>query len=268
MHQGAYACLRRPYIVNASNTDAKCFLKSQNAVNTAQDPAETWHITILSAPRHRKEYKMSFRRYRTYQPGEFIIVACDTSSGGGDYSCAQFLSKTNIDVPVVFHSEITASEMTPRIAEELEKIYQQTSVRPVVAYETNNGGVFELQRLATLNRNGSWNMYLQKTQGTTDGIETTEKYGFSTNSATRPAILQILKEAIDNQLIKIYDKPTINEMFAFIIKPNGRPEAEQGAHDDLVMSLAIAWQMYQTENAPTNTGAGVLSTGNVSSFWG
>lgn len=194
---------------------------------------------------------MSFRRYRQYQKGEFIIVAADTSSGGGDYSCAQFLSKTNIDVPVVYHSQITASEMTPHIANELELIYLQTGVKPVVAYETNNGGVFELQRLSTLNRNGNWTMYQQKSNiGTTETMENTVKYGFSTNSATRPAILQILKEAIDNQLITIYDKPTINEMFSFIIKPNGRPEAEQSAHDDLVMSLAIAWQMYQTENPP------------------
>jgi phage terminase large subunit len=196
---------------------------------------------------------MSFRRYRQYQKGEFIICAADTSSGGGDYSCAQFLSKTNLDVPTVYHSEVTASEMTPKIHTELELIYKETGIKPVVAYETNNGGVFELQRLSTLNRNGFYNIYLQKSgMGTVDSYEDSNKYGFSTNSATRPAMLQILKEAIDNQLLQIYDKPTINEMFAFIVKPNGKAEAEQGAHDDLVMSLAIAWQMYQTENPPMN----------------
>ncbi len=193
-----------------------------------------------------------FRRFRQYQKGEFILCAADTSSGGGDYSCAQFLSKTNLDVPAVYHSKQTATEMTPVVAQELSTIYKQTGVRPVVAYETNNGGVFELQRLATLNRDGDWIMYTQKTIGTTEGLEQTEKYGFSTNSATRPAMLSLLKEAIDNQLIRIYDKPTINEMFSFIIKPNGRPEAEQSSHDDLVMSLAIAWQLYQTENPPMN----------------
>jgi hypothetical protein len=192
-----------------------------------------------------------FRRYRSYIKGEFIVAAADTSSGGGDYSACQFLSKTHIDVPTVYHSKQTASEMTPVLALELERIHRETGVRPVVAYETNNGGVFELQRLATLNRNGHWIMYQQKSNvGTTEVTENNIKYGFSTNSATRPAMLQILKEAIDNQLINIYDKPTINEMFSFIVKPNGRPEAEQSSHDDLVMSLAIAWQMYQTENPP------------------
>lgn len=196
---------------------------------------------------------MSFRRYRPYKRGEFIIVACDTSSGGGDYSCGQFLSKSNLDVPTVYHSQITATEMTPHIAVELTKIYNETGVKPIVAYETNNGGVFELERLATLNREGNWRMYEMKSSvGTTKTTSESGRYGFNTNSATRPAMLQLLKEAVDNQLIQIYDKPTINEMFSFIIKPNGRPEAEQSAHDDLVMSLAIAWQMYQTEE-PINT---------------
>jgi hypothetical protein len=208
-----------------------------------------------------------FRRYRHYQSGEFIICAADTSSGGGDFSCAQFLSKSKLDVPTVYHSKVTATEMTPLIALELERIHKETGVKPVVAYETNNGGVFELQRLATLNRNGDWIMYLQKSLGTTDGMETTEKYGFNTNSATRPAILQLLKEAIDNKLIRIYDKPTISEMFSFIIKPNGRPEAEQSAHDDLVMSLAIAWQMYQTENPQEVRKARHDTTGNLGSLF-
>ena len=194
-----------------------------------------------------------FRRYRDYQRGEFIIVAADTSAGGGDYCAAQFLSKTNLDIPIVYHSVTTASQMTPLLYIELEKIFNETGVKPIVAYETNNGGIFELERLASLNRDGKFTMYQQKSGvGTTDVVENIVKYGFSTNSATRPAMLSLLKDAIDNKLIQIYDKPTINEMFAFIIKSNGKPQAEDGAHDDLVMSLAIAWQMYQTEAAPVN----------------
>jgi hypothetical protein len=63
-------------------------------------------------------------------------------------------------------------------------------------------------------------------------------------------MLSMLKEAIDNNLITIYDKPTISEMFSFIISQTSsswKAQAEQGAHDDLIMALAIAWQLYQTE---------------------
>jgi hypothetical protein len=141
--------------------------------------------------------------------------------------------------------------MTPLLHQELEKIYDLTQTKPVIAYETNAGGVFELERLASLNRLGKYTIYQMKAfEGTTKGTAESIKYGWSTNSATRPIMLQMLKEAIDNHLLKIYDKPTVNELFSFIIKQTAsswKAQAESGAHDDLVMSLAGAWQMYQTE---------------------
>lgn len=195
-----------------------------------------------------------FRHYRKYQPGEFIVVGVDTSWGGTDYSTAQFLSKTNLDIPVVYHSKALATEMTPLIHNELERIYDETKVKPTIAYERNNGGTAELERLATLNRNGKYNIYIEKSGiGSTKAVEETVKLGWSTTSASRPIMLSMLKEAIDNRVIRIYDAPTISEMFAFIVSQTSsswKAQAEQGAHDDLIMALAIAWQLYQSENPP------------------
>lgn len=195
---------------------------------------------------------MSFRKYRDYKKGEFIVVGVDTSWGGTDYCAAQFLSKTNLDVPVVYHSKALATEMTPQIHLELERIYDQTGVQPVVAFERNNGGTAEVERLATLNRNGKYRIYQEKSNvGTVEGAESSIRLGWTTSSASRPTMLSMLKEAIDNRLIGIYDKPTVGEMFSFIISQTSsswKAQAEQGAHDDLIMSLAIAWQLYQSEN--------------------
>lgn len=197
---------------------------------------------------------MSFRRYRTYQKGEFYVVAADTSWGGTDYCAVQFLSKTHLDIPVVFHSKVLATEMTPQIHNELERIFDATGVKPVIAFERNNGGVAEIERLATLNRNGKYRIYTEKSNvGTTDQTESSVKLGWTTSSASRPTMLQMLKEAVDAKLITIYDKPTVTEMFSFIVSQTSsswKAQAEQGAHDDLIMSLAIAWQLYQTENPP------------------
>lgn len=197
---------------------------------------------------------MSFRRYRTYKPGEFYVVGADTAWGGLDYCTAQFLCKTSLDVPTVFHSKVLASDMTPQLHLELEKIYDETRVKPVVAIERNNGGTAEIERLIRLNRDQKYIVYTQKTKTAThDREQDSTIYGFTTNAATRPTMLSQLKEAIDNRLIRIYDKPTINEMFAFIIKQttsSWKAQAEQGAHDDLIMALAIAWQLYQTEEPP------------------
>lgn len=193
-----------------------------------------------------------FRRYRNWEKGEFVVVASDTSWGGTDYCATMFLSKTMLDVPLVFHSKVLASEMTPQIHLELERIYDETGVKPVVAFERNNGGVAELERLASLNRLNKYRIYVEKSNvGTTDSVEDTVKLGWTTSSASRPTMLSMLKECIDNRLLRIYDKPTITEMFSFIVSQTSsswKAQAEQGAHDDLIMALAIAWQLYQSEN--------------------
>jgi len=197
-----------------------------------------------------------FRRYRQYQLGEFYVVFADTAAGGEDYCAAQFLCKTKIDVPVVYHSQTIASEMTPLLHHELETIYDLTRVKPVIAYERNNGGVYELERLAGLNRNGKYILYQMKQNiGSQTPTTSSVKYGFDTNTATRPAMLSMLKDAIDKRLITIYDRPTVNEMFSFVqVKTSSswKAQAEIGAHDDLIMSLAGAWQMYQTETHSSN----------------
>jgi len=191
---------------------------------------------------------MSWRRYRTYKRDEFIVVFADTSWGGKDYCAVQFLSKTSLDVPTVYHSRVLATEMTPLIHLELERIYQITGVQPVVAFERNNGGVAEMERLAALNRQGKYRIYVEKTNvGTTLQVDQSVKLGYTTTSASRPTMLSQLKEAIDNRLIRIYDKPTINEMFSFIISQTSsswKAQAESGAHDDCF----IAGSLVTTDN--------------------
>ena len=51
--------------------------------------------------------------------------------------------------------------MTPDLFNELERIYDVTDVPPTIAYERQNGGVFEMERLASLNKK---NKYKRKSQ--------------------------------------------------------------------------------------------------------
>ena len=211
-----------------------------------------------------------FRRYRDYKVGEFYVVFADTAWGGVDYCSAQFISKDALDVPVVYHARELASDMTPRIHAELNEIYRQTKVKPVVAFERNNGGVAELQRLERLNRDQNYIIYKEKSKtATLEGEQDSGKLGWTTSTATRPTMLSGLKDAVDNKLIRLYDQLTIEEMFSFVIKQtaNGwRAEAESGAHDDLIMALAGAWQLYQTEEPPRKYDTSTTS-GNVTSLF-
>lgn len=193
---------------------------------------------------------MSFRRYRDYARGEFYVVFADTSAGGGDACACQFLSKTRLDVPVVYHSKESATVMTPLLHTELEDIFDKTGVQPVVAYERNNGGSFELERLGRLNRLQKYRIYTMKAIDPEGKLIDTNKLGWDTNVATRPKMLQDGKEFIDKEVVTIYDKPTVNEMFSFVTRrtPGGyRVEAEANSNDDLVMALLGVIQLYQTE---------------------
>lgn len=201
-----------------------------------------------------------FSQFRPFQPGEFIICAADTSAGGGDYCAAQFLSQKWLDVPLVYHSEVTATFMTPLLHEKLTEIYKQTGVQPMVTYETNNGGGFELDRLARLNRLGDYRIYTMKALDVQGRLVDNGKIGWSTNTATRPKMLSDLKDAVENNLLHLYHRATVDEMFSFIISNTGKPEAEEGMHDDLVMALSIAWQLYQTEKPQESGSSAVVET--------
>ena len=231
-------------------TSEQAFIASGNQYFDKQALNDLLQETIETTTVH------GFRKYRDFNPGEFVVVFADTAAGGGDFCAAHFLSKTNLDIPLVYHKKVIATEMTPVLHAKLEEIFDITGVKPVVAYERNNGGFFEMDRFNSLNRNQKYSIYRAKlNQGTKYSQSEGPKLGWDTNSATRPVMIQMIKEAVDNKLIRIYDRPTINEMFSFVEVQTStawRAQAEKSAHDDLVMALAGAWQLYQTEKPPIN----------------
>lgn len=193
-----------------------------------------------------------FKQYRKIESGEFFVVALDTSSGGMDYTAAQFLSKTKVDVPMVYHSRETTSASLKPVSDTLERIYDATGVKPVVAVERQNGGSFLVDQLMVMNRANKYDIFRMPRAGNVEHQDPVH-YGWDTTTATRPKMLQDLKEAIDSRVIGLYDESTINELFSFVIvqtSSSWKAQAEVGAHDDLVMALAIAWQMYQTCTPP------------------
>lgn len=68
-----------------------------------------------------------------------------------------------------------------------------------------------------------------------------DKFGFVTNKATRPIILSILKEILRDNVNWINDVEILKEALVFIKNEKGRPEAQLGEHDDLIIGLAIVY---------------------------
>lgn len=184
------------------------------------------------------------RRYRSINKGEFFVVFGDCAQGGEDSNFVTCLSKTQVDIPIVFQMQGVAAAMTPVLHQLLEWIYDKTEVKPVVALERQNGGVSEMERLMQMNKNNKYTIYFMKN---VDG-STTDKLGWSTDTISRPRMIGDWKEAYDTRQVTIYDKAIVEQHQTFITNKNGRPQAAPNTHDDAVMSAAGAWQLYQTEN--------------------
>lgn len=194
-----------------------------------------------------------FTLYRELEEGEFILFFVDTAGEGRDFNAGHGLSKGKLDIPLVLHYEGSIVDVTPQLKELLEWVFRKTGVKPVVAYETNNGGGYELARLDRLNKEQKYVIYRQYKLGSDGKLVKTDKLGWNTNSATRPPMIKGVRDMIDNQLVRIYHLATINQLFSFVKHkvPSGwKAEAESGAHDDLILALAGMWQMYQTEEPP------------------
>jgi hypothetical protein len=183
-----------------------------------------------------------WRQYRSLKKGEIICVGGDCSAGCGDWSVSQFYSSTYFDYPLVWSSPEMSTVMTNEIFPVLEMIGKITGYKPLVGYERNNGGFFEMERLASMNRLGKYEIFKMPTYGQQES-EQTSKLGWDTNLATRPEMLSTLKASIDNRIDSIYDKQTISELYSFIIVKTSssvKAQAEKNSHDDHVMASAVA----------------------------
>jgi hypothetical protein len=69
--------------------------------------------------------------------------------------------------------------------------------------------------------------------------------GFTTSLKTRPLIVNKFREYICDKSVVIQSKRLLEEMKVFIWK-NGRPEAQSGYNDDLIMSFAIGMYLRDT----------------------
>ncbi len=91
-----------------------------------------------------------------------------------------------------------------------------------------------------LSRLGYSNLFVREKEDRFTGVMD-KSFGFRTTSITRPIVIAELVKIVRESAYLINDKLTLEEMLTFIVNENGRAEAQEGSHDDLVMALAIAY---------------------------
>ncbi len=181
----------------------------------------------------------SFRVYREPERGEQFCIFGDPADAR-DFCAATAVSKKYGDFPLVFNELTESSQFGYEIEKMAKYIQHRTGFWPTVAVERNTGqGTIHV--LSTLNYP---NLYRMRIFDSTTYKES-EKIGWLTTESSRRKMLDDLSLAARQGVAKIYDKEVLDQMFSFVVK-KGKPQAESGKKDDLVMATAGAWQLYLT----------------------
>lgn len=170
---------------------------------------------------------------RIYQEPEAhvpFVFGGDTAGDGSDYFAGHILDNLTGNQAAVLHHQ-TDEDLFARQAYCLGKYYNEALLSVEVNFSTYP--VKELQRL------GYWRQFKRET---IDEItkKRQHKFGFRTDRMSRPVIIAELVKIVRENVGLINDIDTLNEMLTFVRSEKGRPEAQEGKHDDLIMSLAIA----------------------------
>jgi hypothetical protein len=166
---------------------------------------------------------------------KFYVIGGDVAEGlaTGDYSCLCVLDE-QLDLCASWHGHIDP-DLFGDEAIKLAKMYNDA----YIGIESNNHG---LTALKSITNKEYWNVFYQKTYDKIND-QITQKLGWSTNIKTKPLMINKLAEYVRERYLGIYWDTLINELYTYVIDDEGRTNAQQGAHDDTVMALAIALQL-------------------------
>lgn len=183
--------------------------------------------------------------YAPVKARRHYVIGGDTAGDGSDYNIGQVLdNKTGEQVCVLrkqYDEDLYAKQMY------CLGVYYNNAL---IGIETNYSTypTMELERL------GYENLYVRETfDNYTHKVK--QSFGFVTTEKTRPVIISNLIKWVREDTQCLNDPTTLEEMLTFVRNEHFRPEAENGAHDDCVMALAIALfireqQEFEDELAP------------------
>lgn len=157
-------------------------------------------------------------------PGRRYIVAADAAGGGsgGDFGAVQVVDEATGMQCAELQARLSPRELAG-VAAELAREYNNA----MLAVERNNhGGAV----LAFLEGEAGLNLY--------SGHD--RMPGWLTDAGSRPRMLRGLAALLGQRTELIASERLLLECRSFTVDEHGRAAAARGAHDDLVMSMAIA----------------------------
>lgn len=175
--------------------------------------------------------------YKYPEKGHKYILTVDPSMGvQGDFFAVQIVDITDIKFKQVATARLNEEYLKlPEFLDEWGRYFNNA----LIIIENNTGSGQSIADILYQTYEYE-NLYFDKE--TKD--KKRKKYpGFRTTAKSRKVILDNLKMFIENDKFEINDSDTITEFFQFILV-NNKYQADEGCHDDMIMSLALTFAIF------------------------
>ena len=183
-------------------------------------------------------YKAPLKIWEKPKPYKEYVIGADVAEGlkGGDFSVATVVDISTMKVVARWRGHCDPDKFG-EILGALGTYYNYA----LIGVEVNNHGLTTVQKL----RDTFYTNLYKRDRGYDEEWETpTVNLGWKTDMRTKRLMIDDLIKLIRERVIKDKDIVFINEAFSYVRDERGRMNAEEGSHDDVVMSTAIAYQLF------------------------
>lgn len=183
-------------------------------------------------------YKAPLKIWEKPKPYKEYVIGADVAEGlkGGDFSVATVVDISTMEVVARWRGHCDPDKFG-EILGALGTYYNYA----LIGVEVNNHGLTTVQKL----RDTFYTNLYKRDRGYDEEWETpTVNLGWKTDMRTKRLMIDDLIKLVRERVIKDRDIVFINEAFSYVRDERGRMNAEEGSHDDVVMSTAIAYQLF------------------------
>jgi len=207
---------------------------------------EFYEKTYIKEPLERRGTDRNLWVWEPCDYSRTYMVLADVARGDGkDHSAFHIIDVEN-NVQVAEYKGQLGTKEYGHLLVGIATEYNEA----LLVIENNSIGWSTIQ---TVIDRGYTNLYYSPKSGEVRADSYFEQYmdtskmtpGFTMSSRTRPMVISKFQESLSDKGVTFQSKRLLEEMRTFIWK-NGRPEAQQGYNDDLVMSFAIGQYMRDT----------------------
>jgi hypothetical protein len=216
------------------NQEVLCeFLGSSNTLINGRTLAQMSSVD----PTYYNELGLSI--YEEPLPDRNYVITVDVARGvGGDYSAFTIVDVTEMPYKLVgkFKNNTIAPMLFPEVIHKAAKDYNNA----MVLVETNDiGGQIADILYSDLEYENLLSTVKENNQTyVSPGFSKTTTLGVRTTKTVKRQGCFAIKSLLEEKKLNIFDAETIHEFSTFIEK-NGSYTADEGYHDDLVMSLVL-----------------------------